>query len=355
MSSKTSIISLFVLVLATCCYSLPVEDQFHDSTLPTPTHEYSTGTTIVEHEVNVNMRLITPEESSDIPNIHSEHKYDEHHSEHVPTDEVSHQTRLSKEMSSTFTTQSPSSVHLTHAERSFNDFSFTTMESKTQFNERSINSLTLNRDEETEKSERYFPGQEHHLEMTTVSEPREFTTSETEPREFTTSFEFHPREFTTSESEPREFTTSESEPREFTTSESEPREFTTSESEPREFTTSESQQRKFTTSVDSFGKFTGLLPTDRKEETTESMKFEQSSPSTTTIKFEKEDQSIEETTSKPQQLVKTFSFIPGKITETKIFDNEASKAYFMRHPEQHQQQLSQGQKQSIVKTQESDN
>jgi hypothetical protein len=72
------------------------------------------------------------------------------------------------------------------------------------------------------------------------------------------------------------------------------------------------------------------------------MKFEQSSPSTTTIKFEKEDQSIEETTSKPQQLVKTFSFIPGKITETKIFDNEASKAYFMRHPEQHQQQLSQG-------------
>jgi hypothetical protein len=325
MSSKTSIISLFVLVLATCCYSLPVEDQFHSSTLPTPTHEYSTGTTIVEHEVNVNMRLITPEESSDIPNIHSEHKYGEHHSEHMATDEVSRPTRLSKEMSSTFTTQSPSSVHLTHDERSFNDFSFTTMESKTQFNERSINGLGLNRDEETEKSERYFPGQEHHLEMTTVSEPQEFTTSETQPREFTTSFEFHPREFTTSESEPREFTTS------------------------------ESQQRKFTTSFDSFGKFTGLLPNDREEETTESMKFEQSSPSTTTIKFEKEDQSIEETTSKPQQLVKTFSFIPGKITETKIFDNEASKAYFMRHPEQHQQQLSQGQKQSIVKTQESDN
>jgi hypothetical protein len=281
MSSKTSILSLFVLVLATCCYSLPVEDQFHSSTLPTPIHEYSTGITIVEHAVNVNMRLITPEESSDIPNIHSEHKYGEHHSEYMPTDEVSRPSRLSEEISSTFTTQSPSSVHLTHDERSFNDFSFTTMESKTQFNERSINGPGLNWEEETIQSERYFPDQERQLEMTTVvSEPREFTTS-----------------------------------------------------------------------ADSFGKFTGLLTDDHKEKRTPSMYF---APLTTTIKFEKEDQSVEETSSKPEQLVKTFSLIPGEITETKIFDNEASKAYFMRQPEQ-QQQLSQGQKQPIIKTQESDN
>jgi len=272
-------ISLFVLVLATCCYSLPVQDQFQSST---PVQEFSTGVTIVEHPVKVNMRLISPEESNDIPSYHSEHKYGEHDSEHMPTDEVSRPTRLTEEMSSKFTTQSP----LSHHERSLNEF--TTIESKTDFEERSVNS---------------FPGQEHSLELTTIVEPLA-----------STSFDFHPRELTTSV---------------------------------------ESLPREFSTSADSFGKFTGLLNNDetteesRFEQTTEEMKVEQSTAA------KQDDSSIEETTEKPQHLVKTISVIPGKITETQIFGNEASKAYFMRQPEQQQQQLTQGQKQSIVKTQKS--
>ena len=57
MASKTSVISLFVLVLATYCYSLPIDNQYLSSTLPTPSNEFSTGITIVDHDVKVNMRV----------------------------------------------------------------------------------------------------------------------------------------------------------------------------------------------------------------------------------------------------------------------------------------------------------
>jgi len=195
------------------------------------------------------------------------------------------------------------------------------MESETTFNERSMNNYP-----ETATG----PGPLVSAPIVSAplpSAPLASATSDIHPREHPTSFEVRPEELTTS-----------------------------ADFHPRELTTSfEVRPQEFTTSADSFGKFTGLLSNDetteamRFEQTTEAMKFEHS---TTGMKAEKGDSSMEETTEKPQELIKTISVIPGKITTTQIFSNEAGKAYFMRQPEQ--QQLTQGQKQSIVKTQKSD-
>jgi len=62
-------ISFFVLLLATYCYSVPVNPPL-DS--PTPDYEFTTGKTIVDHDNKINMHLMSDEESTGVPNIHNE-------------------------------------------------------------------------------------------------------------------------------------------------------------------------------------------------------------------------------------------------------------------------------------------
>jgi hypothetical protein len=61
-------ISLFVLLLATYGYSVPVEQRPGS---PVRDLEFTTGTTIVDHE-KINMHLISDEESTGVPNIHKQ-------------------------------------------------------------------------------------------------------------------------------------------------------------------------------------------------------------------------------------------------------------------------------------------
>jgi len=59
MASITSVISLFILLLATYSYSAPVVHKF----------EFTTGTTIVEHGSSANMQLVPDDESTVVPNV----------------------------------------------------------------------------------------------------------------------------------------------------------------------------------------------------------------------------------------------------------------------------------------------
>jgi len=80
MASITSVISLFVLLLATYCYSLPI-DPVRD--ISKPIHDVTTGRTIVNNEKNGNMELVTEEGSTVVPNIdHSRSP------KHAPTSET---------------------------------------------------------------------------------------------------------------------------------------------------------------------------------------------------------------------------------------------------------------------------
>jgi hypothetical protein len=135
MVSITSVISLFVL-LAACCYSLPVEDHFQTSTYPTSDFEFTTGTTIVSHDHIITMRLMTDEESTGVPEVHIPRFFNEHeHFEYTTPESELHESvsrppRMYDDM--LFTTESSLS-DLTRHER-FEDsmVDTTTMETYTQ-------------------------------------------------------------------------------------------------------------------------------------------------------------------------------------------------------------------------------
>jgi len=67
MASITSVISIFVLLLATYCYSLPVSSPIDGSK---PGLEVTTGQTMGDHENNAHLHLATEEELKKMPNIH---------------------------------------------------------------------------------------------------------------------------------------------------------------------------------------------------------------------------------------------------------------------------------------------
>ena len=118
------------------------------------------------------------DESTNVPFIHSEHAFgEEHHMENVTYkshDDVSRPTRLSEESfftssPETFTPESSSSG-LRHDERSTEDFLFTTMQSSTQFEQRSISGDDYQSEETSTNSKRASVGQEDETEMTTNAE-----------------------------------------------------------------------------------------------------------------------------------------------------------------------------------------
>jgi len=82
MASITSVISFLILLLATYSYSAPVKQEYVKST---PTYEFTTGTTIVEHEDSFKMRLISDDESTDVPHIHKDRSAEESNSGEVTT------------------------------------------------------------------------------------------------------------------------------------------------------------------------------------------------------------------------------------------------------------------------------
>jgi len=130
-------ISLFVLLLATYCYSVPIERRVDSS----KEIELTTGITIVDHENKINMRLMTDEESTDVPNIHKERSVmvdkdelttpesSEHHHEHHE-----HMSRSFEESSLPVKSdlEHPSSDE-TDIHHSLDKFHVNTMETKISF------------------------------------------------------------------------------------------------------------------------------------------------------------------------------------------------------------------------------
>jgi len=171
MASITSVISFFILLLATYSYSAPVVQEHDDSI---PRFEFTTDTTRVERGKPVIMELVSDDESTVVPNVdHKRWTFDssreeattsrdmtrplrtveESHSEEATTSDMHHALRTVEESHSEEATTSD----LHHSLRSFEDpssspsgesgekrsidideFMYTTMETSTDFNRRAI-------------------------------------------------------------------------------------------------------------------------------------------------------------------------------------------------------------------------
>jgi len=174
MASITSIISFFILLLATFSYSAPVGQEYGTST---PEYEYTTNQTVVENVNSVNMRLISDDESTDVPTIQNERSSEESNSDEVTTEGVTFSPRAVEDYSYPSSTETndkrsyeessfPSATE-TNEERSVEDFLYTTLESATNFNQRAIRPVESQ--EEFESSTVFYP--ENQVELTTNVEP----------------------------------------------------------------------------------------------------------------------------------------------------------------------------------------
>jgi hypothetical protein len=148
-----SMISFLILLLATYSYSAPFQQAFETSTSG---YEFTTGTTIVEHENSFNMRLISDDESTSVPHIHSVGLVEEV----TTSDNVTFSTRSLQDFPS-------SSSDQLNEKRGLDEFSFTTMESSTEFNRRAIRPIEFQEEVETSTSFLF----ENPIEMTTNFEP----------------------------------------------------------------------------------------------------------------------------------------------------------------------------------------
>jgi len=317
MASITSVISIFVLLLVTYSYAVPIGQKFDIST---SNYEFTTAKTLVEHEMKTDIELTTFGESTIIPVTHTKrtssaehsgeytsesHIEDHHHeihsqsSEDLPfTTSPIHRRNKSSEDSSeeTSTMSSEKHHHKSHPKRTIEDDSFTTSENVHHLSSLDEDSFTT-LESSIKFNSRAFPKEsqeevdrraesEHDLEMTTFIES--LSTVEPESHTFET-----------------------------------------------------------TSSVDSFGKSTGLLHDDKSEE-----KF-------TTVEYEDVSTSERPTTSFPvdsQRLTQSETIIPGKITETKIFANVPSRTYVVDQPVPVKQtQLSEDPSRPIVEKKMPDN
>lgn len=79
MASFISVISLFILVLANGCLTLPVNDDQYSSTLsPSFKEELTTGQTIIDVPHTVDVRLVSDPETTDLPKFPSEQELKRH-------------------------------------------------------------------------------------------------------------------------------------------------------------------------------------------------------------------------------------------------------------------------------------
>jgi len=165
MASTTSVISFLILLLATYSYSAPFKHEYEKST---PKYEFTTGTTIVERGDSFNMHLISDDESTDASHLHKERSAEESNSEEVTTsDDVTLSPRSFEDSPFSTSTSTSSSSDESNEKRSLDEFSFTTMESSTEFDRRAIRPHESQEEIETSTS---FVS-DNSVEMTTHFEP----------------------------------------------------------------------------------------------------------------------------------------------------------------------------------------
>jgi hypothetical protein len=141
MASITSVISFFILLLATYSCSAPIGTS-------TSEYEYSTGQTIFKHGHANHIHY--DDESTDVTHTHQDRSSEEYNSEEV--------TKRSATLS-----YPDSSSEEKYPVRSMDDYLMSTMESSTEFNRRAIRPVEFQ--EEIETSTSYFS--ESPIEMTT--------------------------------------------------------------------------------------------------------------------------------------------------------------------------------------------
>jgi hypothetical protein len=355
MASITSVISFFILLLATYSYSAPVAYEYENST---PQFEFTTGTTIVEHVTSVNMQLLSDDESTVVPNMGKNQPSVDFNSEEATTSGVHHS------LHSFLQSSSPSGE--SNEKRSVDELKEKRGEDEPN-EERSADEPNeeSSADEPNEKRSADEPkekrGEDESKEKRTADEPKEKRGAdesnekrsadeskekrgEDEPKEKRGEDESNekrtadePKEKRGEDESNEKRSADESKEKR---SEDESKEkrgvdgfmYTTMETSTdfnrrairpvasqEEFETSTSfysaNHMIFTTdfepssSVDSFAKSTGLLHSDQTTEQTSTFEYQPNEESTTRFPV------------KTQKFVKTISIIPGKITETKIYAN----------------------------------
>jgi hypothetical protein len=305
MASITFVISFFILLLATYTYSAPVVRE-HDHT--TPEFEFTTGTTIVEHERSVNMELVSDDESTTLDVHHSLRSFEDEPKEKRSEDEA--KEKRTEDEAKEKRTEDEAKEKRTEDEPKEKRSEDEPKE------KRSEDELKEKRGEDESKEKR---SEDEAKEKRTEDEAKE-KRSEDESKEKRS--EDEPKE-KRSEDEAKEkrnvdifmFTTME------TSTDFNGRVIKPIESEEGETSTyfhSEHQMKvtkdfEPSSSVDSFAKSTGLLHDDQTEE------------STSTYIYQHHDQSNEESTTqfpvKTRPFVKTVAIFPSKSTETKIYNN----------------------------------
>jgi hypothetical protein len=204
-----SVISFFILLLATYSYSAPIGQEYGNSTAE---YEYTTSPIIVEHVSFVNMHLISDDESTSIPTIQNSRSSEESNSDEVTTDYVTRSTRADTETEKK-RNDDESLYPPSNNKRIAEDFLYTTLESSNEFNQRAIRPVEFQ--EVPESSTAYS---ENQMEITTNVQPsssvdsfgkytgllnyEQSSTSQYEPtdqssEELTTQFPFKTQQLTT--------------------------------------------------------------------------------------------------------------------------------------------------------------
>jgi len=153
MASITTVISFFILLLATFSYSAPVGKEFENST---PDYDYTTYQPIVERTYKTQRFLPSDDESTIVPFERNVQSFEGE----VTPDGVPPAPRGFEEYTY------PSSTD-TNDKRSLEDFLYTTIESSTEFNRRAIRPVQSEEDVESTTSI-YWNKQ---TELTTDVEP----------------------------------------------------------------------------------------------------------------------------------------------------------------------------------------
>jgi len=269
MTSITSVISFFILLLVTYSYSAPIEQKYETSTA---NYKFTSGKTTINEGVKVKKQMMSDDGSTDNEAMPTDESGG---NEEMPTDESGGNEEMPTDQSGgneampvdgstdnqdgtkgvadpVHSVEDPShpkypAVIYVDQKRSIEDFLLSNLESSDAFERRAIRSGEPHEEVETSTSVL----SEHQIEITTNVEP-------------------------------------------------------------------------LSSSVDSFGKFTGLLHDNQPEE--------QSSTTEYATTDRTDEKSTTQSTVKTQKLIKTVAIIPGKITETKIYVNTPSKTSIVIKP-----------------------
>jgi len=350
LASITSVISFFILLLATYSYAAPVEHEYGTSTAE---YEFTSGKTTIEQGHKNKTRPISDDEFTSVQNIHQQRSVEDTSSEEATKQHVTYPSSTVEDSSFSPSTETnpkrsieDSSSAEKNEKRGVDDSSSAEKDEKRSIEDSSFVSPTdVNEKRSVEDSSSAEKKEKRGVEDSSSAEKKEkqgvedsSSAEKNEKRSVDDSSSAEKSEkrsiedflLSTMESS-TEFDRRAIRPVE---SEEEVKTSTSVSSENEVDTTTNVEP--LSSSINSFGKITGLLRDNKTEE--------QSS----TNEYETTDRPDEEFTTqsniKTQKLTKTVAIIPGRITGTKIYAKEPTVIQ-----SDNEKQSNQGQKKDIVR------